>query len=189
MRKISKLLLFLLFATEYSYSQIEKTIDTGAKQKNISTFTKFDISLAFQPNKNFGEPRLYGEARASRLLPLGIASSIGYGVNFKKWIGLSANSGLIFIGNEKLVAVPVFANLEFSPKFGDNTRMMLQYGYGKSLAIGRGNLRGKYQKISLGIETYDGALLFIALENHGYQTINRDNEIKTVSLGLALISF
>ena len=189
MRKFSKLLLFLLFATKYSYSQIEKTIGTGTRQKSISTFTKFDISLAFQPNKNFGEPRLYGEARASRLLPVGIASSIGYGLNFKKWIGLSTNSGLIFIGNEKLVAVPIFANLEFSPKIGDNTRIMLQYGYGKSLAIGRGNLSGKYQKISLGVETYDGALLFVAIENHGYQTINKDKEIWTLNLGLALISF
>ena len=149
-------------------------------QERKLTFTQFDISIAFQPNENFGQPTIYNQARASCFLPAGVGSSIGFGIHKKQWIGLSANSAIIFIGNEKLVAVPVYANLGVSPKLGDNTRLTLQYGLGKSLAIGRGNLSGKYQKISLGIITNNVALLFVALDNHNYKTINIDNQITTI---------
>ena len=89
----------------------KKNWHTRVSQERKLTFTQFYISIAFQPNENFGQPTIYNQARVSRFLPVGIWSSIGFGIHKKQWIGLSANSDIIFIGNEKLVAAPVYANL------------------------------------------------------------------------------
>lgn len=76
--------------------------------------------------------------------------------------------GLDFYVSYKLVTAPIFTNFRISPKIGENTRVTLQYGVGKSLAIGRGNLQGTYQKGSIGIENGDGICLFIEGNNHGF---------------------
>lgn len=178
-----------LIGSNFCYSQVEKTIGSGTLHRKKLTFAQFDISLAFQPNEQFDQPTLNGEPRQSRFVPVGIASSIGYGIHYKQWLGLSANSGLIFIGNEKLVAVPAYLNLRLSPKISEDSRITLQYGLGQSFAIGRGSLNGTYQKISLGYENNDGNLIFLALENHGYGTVIKNSHIATLSLGLSLISF
>ncbi len=186
---ISKFTIVLLFVATFCYSQIEKTIGTGIPQKDKLTFTQFDISLSFQPNDNYGQNNIYGQISEYRFLPVGVASSIGHGIHVKQWIGLSANTGLIFIGNEKLVAIPVYGSLRFSPKLRDNARITLQYGLGQSFALGRGDLSGRYQKISLGIENNEGNILFVSIENHGYRTINMNSQIYTINLGLASVSF
>lgn len=183
------LVFLLLLATNFCYSQVEKTIGSGTSQRKKLTFAQFDISLAFQPNEQFDQPTLNGERRQSRFVPVGIASNIGYGIHYKQWIGLSANAGLIFIGNEKLVAVPAYLNIRLSPKISEDSRITLQYGLGQSFAIGRGNLNGTYQKISVGYENNDGNLIFVAIEGHGYGTVNINSHVGTLSLGLALISF
>lgn len=183
------LVILSLFATNFCYAQVEKTIGSKTSQSKKLIFAQFDISLAFQPNEQFDQPTLNGEPRHSRFVPVGIASSIGYGVHYKQWLGLSANSGLIFIGNEKLVAIPAYINFKLSPKIGEDSRITLQYGLGQSFAIGRGNLNGSYQKISLGYENNDGMVLFVAVENHSYGTVIKNSHIATLSLGLALISF
>lgn len=86
------------------------------------------------------------------MVPNGLGSKIGYGVHYRKWLTLGIHSGLDWKWDDKLVAVPVYLNLGLSPKVGPETRIMLQAGYGKGFALGRGNLNGEYKKIKLGIE-------------------------------------
>ena len=76
-----------------------------------------------------------------------------------------------------------------SPKIGEETRITLQYGVGKSFAIGRGDLMGTYQKISLGLENTNGICLFVEINNHGYKIRNNIDEVYSISLGVSLISF
>lgn len=86
------------------------------------------------------------------------------------------------------MVAPVFANIRISPKISDATRITLQAGLGKAIALGRGNLIGDYKKISLGIQTDDDLVLFIEV-NHYTIPVNRRGDSGNISIGLALISF
>jgi hypothetical protein len=75
-----------------------------------------------------------------------------------------------------------------SPKINDETRITLQLGIGKAIALGRGNLTGDYQKISLGLQNADDVLLFIELNHYAFP-INNQRDSGNISLGISLISF
>ena len=104
-------------------------------------------------------------------------------------VGLSANTSLVFNVTEKLAAIPIYGNIRISPAIGGDNRLTFQFGLGKSFALGRGNLSGIYKKFALGIESEDDLFLFVALETHGYRTINLNNQISTFSLGISFIQF
>ena len=70
---------------------------------------------------------------------------------------------------------------------GEDTRITLQLGLGKAMALGRGNLIGDYKKISLGLQS-DDLLLFIEL-NHYAVPISTQKDSGNISLGISLISF
>jgi hypothetical protein len=89
---------------------------------------------------------------------------------------------------EKLVIVLVFANLKLSPKISEDTRIALQLGLGKTMALGRGDLMGEYKKISLGIQTPDDLIIFIELSHYAIP-INNQKDTVSISFGLSLITF
>lgn len=70
---------------------------------------------------------------------------------------------------------------------GEESRITLQLGLGKAIALGRGDLMGDYKKISLGLQN-DDLLLFIEL-NHYALPINKQKSSGNISLGISLISF
>jgi hypothetical protein len=176
LHRISYFLLFL-FTSNSAFSQ------------NIKfTYTQFDITLALTGNPNRDEVNPYTNKKQSFFLPDGIGSKFGYGVHYNKWIAIGVHSGLNWEWSSKLVVAPIFANLRMSPKINDMSRITLQAGLGKAIALGRGNLLGDYKKISLGFQNSDDLLIFIEL-NHYTIPIQRQPDSGNISLGIALISF
>ena len=157
-------------------------------QNKKFTYTQFDVTVSIKgnPDRDLEDP--YTKEKGSWLLPDGLGSKFGYGIHYKKWIGLGIHSGINWEWTDKLIVVPVFANFRLSPLLGDDTRIILQLGLGKALALGRGDLMGDYKKISLGIQTSDDLALFVELNHYSFP-INYQRDSGNISLGLSLITF
>ncbi|NGY36407.1 hypothetical protein FQU23_002655 [Flavobacterium sp. XN-5] len=175
-----KLLNSLLFLLLFSGSLL-------AQDKKI-TYTQFDITLAFAKNPNSGEINRYDNEKESWFIPDGIGTKLGYGIHYKKWVGLGIHSGLNWDWSNKLVVAPIFANFRLSPKIGEETRITLQLALGKAIALGRGELTGEYKKLSLGLQSSDDILLFIEINHYDFP-INNQRDSGNISLGISLISF
>jgi len=100
---------------------------------------------------------------------------------------LGIHSGIDWKWDDKLIAVPVFLNLGVNPNVGPETRIMLQAGYGKGFAIGRGNLNGQYKRVKLGIGS-DDFTLFAEIGEYGFP-LHREKSVTTISLGVTLMDF
>jgi hypothetical protein len=157
-------------------------------QKNKWDYIQFDVSVPLRGNENKGETDANGNTNNSWFLLDGLSAKLGYGIHYKKWVALGAHTGIDWKGNEKLVAVPVFANLRISPEVVKGTRMYIQAGYGKSFALGRGNLSGIYKKYSLGLENNNDYSFFIEYGQHRL-IYNNVRYVSSVSLGIALTTF
>jgi hypothetical protein len=172
-----KTLLFALFFCGSLFAQDKKI-----------TYTQFDVTIAFTGNPKSGEVDQYTNEKEPWLIPDGIGSKLGYGLRYKKWVGLGIHGGLNWDWSNKLVVAPIYANFRLSPKIGEETRITLQLGLGKVIALGRGNLTGDYKKISLGIQNDDNILLFIEVNHYAFP-INNQRDSGNISLGISLISF
>ena len=157
-------------------------------QSNKFTYTQFDVAISIKGNPDRGETDLNGNTNNLWFLPDGLSSKIGYGIHHNKWIGLGIHSGIDWKWTDKLVVVPVFANLKLSPRISEDTRIALQLGLGKAIALGRGNLIGDYKKISLGVQTPDDLIIFIELSHYAFSITNQ-KDTGNISLGLSLITF
>ncbi|VXB26473.1 conserved hypothetical protein [Flavobacterium sp. 9AF] len=184
-----KILFFILFIYQCSFGQVETTINGDKTSSKKNTYTQFDLVVPLKGNKNRGESYSDGSENNNWFVPDGIGAKFGYGIHYNKWIGISANSGLDFYSSYKLVATPIFTNFRLSPKIGNQSRITLQYGIGKSFAIGRGNLQGTYQKGSIGIETAEGICLFIEGNSHGYKVNNSIDKVYSINVGICLFNF
>jgi len=157
-------------------------------QNDNRTYIQFDVAVPLKGNPDRGEIDPNGKTNKSWFLPDGLSSKIGFGLHYKQRIALGIHSGIDWKWYDKLVIVPVFINLKLSPKIGDNTRLALQLGSGKAIALGRGALTGGYNKISLGVQTADDLIIFIELNQFKIPFGNlKENE--SISLGLSLITF
>ena len=157
-------------------------------QSKKFTYIQFDVAIAIKGNQDRGETDLNGTTNNLWFLPDGLNSKLGYGIHYNKWISLGIHSGIDWKWTDKLVVVPVFANLKLSPKIGGDSRIALQLGLGKAMALGRGNLFGDYKKISLGIQTPDDLIIFIELSHYAIP-IHNQKDSGSISLGLSLITF
>ena len=152
-------------------------------------YQQFSFSLPFRGNDTYGQVDNYGNRSDYWFLPDGVSLKYGIGVFQKKWATLGMHAGINWIASDKIVTVPVFLNGRLSPKVSDDdSRIYIQVGYGKSIAVGRGSLMGTYKKISLGLESDEGVSIFIEVENHGFSIIPKQ-EVWSLSLGLAFITF
>jgi hypothetical protein len=165
----------------------------GYSQDEISDskprFIQFELSCPLKGNPDRGKTDIYGNAQNnSWFVPDGIGAKIGYGVQQKKWIGLSAHTGIEWKAEAKLVAVPVFANLRLSFKVGDETRLTLQSGFGRGFALGRGNLNGQYRRLNIGFENNEDVILFAELSEYAFK-VNKFQSVYSLNFGIALRSF
>ena len=175
-RRSFKILTFFILLSFSAYSQ-----------SNKFTYTQFDVTVALRGNPDANIVDEYTHKKGTWFVPDGLGAKLGYGVHYKKWLGLGIHSGVNWEWTDKLVVVPVFANFRLSPKVGEDTRITLQLGLGKAMALGRGDLIGDYKKISLGLQS-DDLLLFIEL-NHYALPIRKQKDSGNISLGISLISF
>lgn len=171
-----------------AFSQDNNDSNQIEKAKIKSTFFQFDLSIPLTANINRGESNANDSKSTSWFLPDGISGKFGFGIQQKKWIGLSLNTGIDWKINEKLVAVPLFGNLRISPGFKNGTRLTLQAGYGKGFALGRGNLVGDYQKYSIGIETTEDLIIFAEVSGYDFK-IHNNTSTYNLSLGVAIRTF
>lgn len=177
-------LFFLLNCLSFA----QESYDSKDIDKKRTTFTQFDVAVPLKANSNYGEINQFGTRNDYWFLPNGINAKFGYGIQHHKWVAISAHSGIEYIGREKLVAVPVYANLRISPGIGYGNRIVLQAGYGMGFALGRGDLSGAYKKLSLSYESEQDAIIF--LEISGYDMpIHKVNSVGTLSIGISLRTF
>ncbi len=175
-RRFFKIIILFILLSFNAYSQSNKFI-----------YTQFDGTIALRGNPDANVVDEYTQKKGSWFVPDGLGTKLGYGVHYKKWLGLGIHSGINWEWTDKLVVVPVFANFRLSPQVGEESRITLQLGLGKAIALGRGDLMGDYKKISLGLQN-DDLLLFIEL-NHYALPINKQKSSGNISLGISLISF
>ncbi|WP_264535316.1 hypothetical protein [Flavobacterium sp. N1736] len=157
-------------------------------QNKKFTYIQFDVAVSIAGNPERNESEDYpGQKNNAFFVPDGLGSKIGYGVQYKKSITLGIHSGIDWKWDEKFVAVPVYLNLGLSPKIGEESRIILQAGYGKGFALGRGNLSGEYKKIRLGIGS-DDFTLFAEIAQYEIP-LHKEKNIGNISFGVSLISF
>lgn len=175
MKKIITLLIIIISGSTYA-------------QEIKNRYYQSEIATPLIINSTYGQVNSLGNRSDYRFLPDGLSLKFGVGVHQKKWASVGIHSGIDWLGSNKLVVVPVFANFKFSPKISEDSRIYLQLGYGKSIGIGRGSLIGDYRKISLGAENEDGFSIFIQVANFGIPLNNLDS-VSSLSIGIALTTF
>ena len=175
MKKIITLLIIIISGS--TYAQVIK-----------NRYYQSEIATPLIINSTYGQVNSLGNRSDYRFLPDGLSLKFGVGVHQKKWASVGIHSGIDWLGSNKLVVLPVFANFKFSPKISEDSRIYLQLGYGKSIGIGRGSLIGDYRKISLGAENEDGFSIFIQVANFGIPLNNLDS-VSSLSIGIALTTF
>ncbi|MES2410753.1 MAG: hypothetical protein V4535_04845 [Bacteroidota bacterium] len=183
----AKFFLLILFVCQLSFSQSTKSSDDSEDESSY-TYTKFELSTPLRVNQHHGEVNEYTGEKEPFFLPDGLSARFGYGTHLHKWLALGINLGIDWKANECLVAVPVFGTIKISPLVGEETRIFIEPGYGKSFALGRGNLSGDFQKISAGIESDDGLGFYIELCQYGF-TKDGINKIGSLSLGIHYTMF
>jgi hypothetical protein len=72
------------------------------------------------------------------------------------------------------------------PKIGEETRVGIDVGIGRSFAIGRGDLSGMYKRVKFNLEASD-LQLFLEITSYGFQLHNTPQG--SISVGFELLSF
>lgn len=178
--------IFTLFlcSINFLFSQEQLNFESFSEK---TTFTQFELTIPLKGNDTYGEVDNNGNRSDYRFIPDGISTKFGFGIHFEKWVGLSLHSGIDWKITPKLVSTPVYAQITLNPLLGDETRLLVQAGYGHSFAIGRGNLNGKYYKARLGVTTGDDLGIFIDVSTYGFAV--KGTEIGSFSLGICIFVF
>ncbi|WP_298391849.1 hypothetical protein [Flavobacterium sp.] len=199
---MKKLFLFIVFllpslliaqvkkdSLQVSKSHLE-SYNEQEKPKALSDngqFFIYDFSIPFRGNETYGEVDENGNRSDYWFLPDGIGAKFGYGIHFSEWIVFSLNAGFDVVAQQKLFSVPVYGSIVLTPRISDENSILLQYGYGKSFAIGRGNLSGYYNKFRIGFGD-DDFLLFADVSLNGFGVRNIENT-GSFSLGIAIPTY
>jgi hypothetical protein len=77
------ILALFLFSVFSSFSQNKKF-----------TYTQFDVTVSMKGNPDRDEENPYTYEKGTWFLPDGLGSKFGYGIHYKKWIGLGIHSGI-----------------------------------------------------------------------------------------------
>ncbi len=181
----NNLLFFGLFIFQIGFSQESQNTDDKAKH----TYVKFDLSMPFKANPNAGEIDPYTGEKGYWFVPDGLNARVGFGAHYDKWIGGGINTGIDWKDSECLVIAPIFGSIRLSPKVGEETRLTLDVGFGRSLTLSGEHLSGYFKKISFGIENDEVGLgIFIELVDYGFSK-NLPDDIGSFTIGLSYLMF
>lgn len=158
----------------------------------FTTFAQLALSVPLRGNPDEGNDDYYEDnddpSVFDYVVPDGIGAHLGYGVFYNSWIGISANTGIDFVGQQKLVTTPVYGMLTLTPFLKQEYGLLFQVGLGHTFALGRGNLSGTYQKYRLG--AIIGGQLSIHFEANLYGFPIYDfREAGSISIGVSLLDF
>ncbi|WP_294823848.1 hypothetical protein [uncultured Flavobacterium sp.] len=170
--------------------------EPGDKPAAEFIFGQLSVSVPIRANPYTDEIREYyaqtgTEYKPSVLdyvIPNGVSANIGFGVHYKSWVGISANTGIDWLATEKLVYAPVYGSILFTPQLWDETNIYMQAGYGWSYAIGRGNLSGFYQKYRLGLLFDNTSSVFLDFSTSDFP-IYEYKYAGSFSIGVAINNF
>jgi hypothetical protein len=180
-------------------------ITTNAKEKPAGEkhyFAQLAISVPIRSNPFRDEYYNYtdnngngsmdaGERNYSALdyiWPDGLSINYGVGIHYKNWVGISANTGIDWIATGKLVTIPAYASVYFSPQIWEKTNLVLQYGHGYTFALGRGDLGGMFQKYRVGLSFNNETLLYAEVNRYGFKLYDM-NPAGNISVGISITDF
>lgn len=122
------------------------------------------------------------------VLPDGLSANYGVGLHFNSWAGISGNAGIDWIGSEKLVVAPVYGSVMLNPTIYKEYSLLMQFGYGYSFALGRGDLNGTFQKYRIGLGVEDYLSLYVELNQYGFPLHDMD-PAGSIGIGLCVFDF
>lgn len=191
LHKIAVILLFPLCSfgqTVYITGDVTPDEDKE-KYTGKYIFSQFALSMPFRANPDSGEvmDEETGETE-SWFLPDGISAYGSFGVHYKYWVGIAVNAGLEGRIQPKLVSVPVYASVLFNPQFNGESGLLIEYGYGRAFALGRGDLSGAYSKFKIGFIADNEYYFYIDFSRTDIQ-IYEFNFLRSVSLGISIFDF
>lgn len=182
----SLLLLFILPA----YAQDTTVFITEPVQESEELkgfFTQYSFAIPLKIYSERGQPDQFKQQNDYWYIPDGLSVHGGAGLHLKKWIAISANAGLDWRIEQKLVSAPVYGSIIVNPHFNKETSLFLQAGLGHAFALGRGALSGTYQKYRLGI-LFDDLIVFADASYFGYPLKNV-GETGSITIGISIINF
>ena len=154
-----------------------------SKQERDRFFHQYELNTSLIGNTQSDNPSTSYDESRPWFIPNGLGFKYGIGVHKDKWFALSAHTGIDWKANERLVAVPVYGNISLNPLLGDDTRLVLQAGLGRGFAIGRGNMQGKYQKYTLGLESDNNDIgIFIEVSSYNFK-LHQSNYTELFNIG------
>lgn len=186
-------ILFSLFSTLLCTAQdkpetVYTTSDGPTKKhyfyEDISTFWQLSAAIPLTDKYHWE-----GGKTCLGLSP-GLFAHGGYGIHIERCIGLSANTGINWSGDNGLVSVPVYASLLINFNLNDNDTSFfpfLEGGLGKVFTFSHINRSGKYELLRIGLIN---AHLSIFADISGSFYGNKDEDVTTaITLGIAVYNF
>ena len=122
------------------------------------------------------------------VLPDGLSANYGVGLHLNSWAGISGNAGIDWIGSEKLVVAPVYGSVLLNPTLYKDYSLLMQFGYGYSFALGRGDLSGTFQKYRIGLGVEDYLSLYVELNQYGFP-LHKMDPAGSIGIGLCVFDF
>ncbi|OIQ21676.1 MAG: hypothetical protein BM557_02440 [Flavobacterium sp. MedPE-SWcel] len=161
------------------------------KKRSFAPFIQMAYSIPFNtiPEKDKNSPYYEeGDDSSDFNIPDGIGVHFGYGMFYNSWIGISADTGIDFIGSQKLVSAPVYGTLTLTPFQSKKGELLLQASLGHAFALGRGNLSGTYQKYRIGGRVLkNGIYIYFEANIYGFP-IYEYKEAGSFSIGICGIT-
>ena len=166
------------------------TINQEKEKRPVSpVFSQLEINTSLIGNTEEDDPYTSYDESRPWFIPNGIGVKYGVGVHKNRWVSLSMHSGIDWKANERLIAIPIYGNLRLSPKIGPDTRLVLQTGLGRGYAIGRGNMQGRYEKYTLGLESDENNLgLFVEVSGYSFG-LHRNEVTALFNIGFYIHNF
>lgn len=118
------------------------------------------------------------------------------GVNLRGGVGVHDNENIVFLGIHSGMdanfrhgegILPVYLNSKLAFDIGEETKLIVAFGYGKSFQIGPENRNGYLRKYTIAIgdltESENMQSIFIEVNNHGYNFPDDNTKVFTINFG------
>ena len=177
------ILLSLLLLFFKGFSQSNSEVDNSNLKNKRITYAQIEFSIPF-----VFDPENSANSNIGGLLPAGANLMIGYGYHHNKWIAIGLHTGINTRIDEKLVAMPAFANFRISPQITEKYILHFQGSYGMAFALGRGDLSGDYRRINFGFGKTSKIVhstIFLEYSEMGFPIHDRE-KLRSFCLGAAV---